>query len=130
MKFSLVNNEPKYYEFIRTLRLHPENISGFINQNNITEEEQKSYMDKFHSNFKICILDNEPVGFIGVIEDDIRVATKPEFKQKGVGKFMVEEISKIYPDAVAKIKSNNISSINLFKSCGFEVEYLIMKKCN
>jgi hypothetical protein len=38
MKLNLVKNEPKYYEFIRKLRLDSENILGFINQNYITRK--------------------------------------------------------------------------------------------
>ena len=129
MKLELVDNEPKFYEFIRLLRLHTDNISGFINQNFISESEQKTYMNKFHQYFKICLLDGEPAGFIGVIEDDIRVATKPEFKKKGIAKFMVNEIMKIYPEALAKVKVDNLSSIKLFESCGFKTEFIIMKKC-
>lgn len=129
MDLKLVENNEKYYNFIRDVRLHPDNILGFINQNYITEEEQLEYMKKYNNFFKICLFENEPVGFIGVIDNDIRVATKPEYKNKGIGKFMVNEIMKLFPDAVAKIKLNNISSIKLFESCGFEKKYIIMKKC-
>lgn len=129
MELEFVDNEPKYYEFIRLLRLHPDNILGFVNQNHISESEQLKYMEKFHQYFNICLCDGEPVGFIGVIENDIRVATKPEFKNKGIGKFMVNEMLKKYPDALAKIKVGNTSSIKLFESCGFKTEYITMKKC-
>lgn len=129
MEFILVDNEPKYYEFIRQMRIHPDNISGFINQNIITEEQQIEYMKNNHQFFKICLFENEPVGFVGVIENDIRVATNPDFKKIGVGKFMIDEIMKIYPEAVAKVKIDNISSMNLFLSCGFKTEFIIMKKC-
>lgn len=129
MKLQFVDNEPKYYEFIRLLRTHPDNVSGFINQSNITEREQTRYMGDNHQFFKICLCDEEPVGFIGVIDNDIRIATKPEYKKMGIGKFMVNEMSKLYPNALAKIKMDNKSSIKLFESCGFKIEYLIMKKC-
>lgn len=128
MNLKFVDNKPEYYDFIREIRLHPNNISGFINQSNITQQEQIDYMEKYGHNFKICLCDNQPVGFIGVIDDDIRVATKPEFKNLGIGKFMVNEMMKLYPESVAKIKMNNIASIKLFESCGFKVEYVIMKK--
>ena len=129
MEYILVDNEPKYYEFIRQMRIHPENISGFINQNHITEDEQIEYMKHYHQYFKICLFENSPVGFVGVIDDDIRVATNPDFKQKGAGKFMIDEIMKLYPNAHAKVKIDNISSMNLFLSCGFKTEMITMKKC-
>lgn len=129
MKLELVKNEPKYYEFIRLMRLHPDNIFGFINQNDISESDQINYMSKYGEFFNICLCDNNPAGFIGVIDNDIRIATNPIFKNKGIGKFMVNEIMKVYPNAVAKIKADNPLSKKLFESCGFETDYIIMKKC-
>lgn len=126
----LVPNEEKYYEFIRVLRTCNENINGFISQENITEEQQFNYMSKYGEYYHICLMNDVPVGFVGVIDDDIRVATKSEYKKMGIGKFMINEIMKIYPNAKAKIKSNNFESMSLFKSCGFTDEYVIMKKMN
>lgn len=128
INFELVECEEKYFEFIRELRTHPDNISGFINQSIITESEQKKYMEKYKSNYFVCLCDGIPSGFVGVIDDDIRVATKPEYKNKGIAKFMINEINKRYPTALAKIKVDNIASIKLFESCGFQTEFLILKK--
>jgi len=128
MNLTLVDNEPKFYEFIRELRLHPENINGFTNQNYFTEEEQNKYMEKNEKHYKICLKGTLPVGFVGVIDGDIRVATKPEFKGMGIGKFMINEIMKTYPNSFAKIKINNESSIKLFESCDFEIKYIIMER--
>jgi hypothetical protein len=127
-KFKLVKCNSDYYQFIRELRTHPENISGFISQRMITEEEQNNYMKINEKFYFICLYENVPAGFVGVIDDDIRVATKPEFKKKGVAKFMIDEIMKIYPSANAKIKFDNSSSLSLFESCGFKPEFIIMKK--
>jgi hypothetical protein len=128
MKLKLVDNEPKYYEFIRLTRIHPENIGGFINQSNITEKEQIEYMEKNQNFFHICLMDEIPVGFVGVIDDDIRVATLPKYKKMGVGKFMITEIMKKFPNAYAKIKIDNDASKELFNSCGFNVKYIIMER--
>jgi RimJ/RimL family protein N-acetyltransferase len=128
MKLEFVNNESKYYDFIRLMRLHPDNIKGFINQNSISEKEQINYMRKYGQFFNICLCDGDPAGFIGVIDDDIRVATNPKYKGMGIGKFMVNEMIKTYPNAIAKIKVDNTTSKKLFESCGFKTDYIIMKK--
>jgi len=128
MKLELVKCNENYYDFIRELRIHPDNIQGFIVQGTITSDEQKEYMKKNEKDYYVCLLDKEPAGFVGVIENDIRVATKPEYKKNGIAKFMINEVMKIYPNSKAKIKSNNVASISLFKSCGFETEFVIMKK--
>ena len=39
----------------------------------------------------------------------------------------LKEIIKIYPNAYAKVKVNNIASINLFSSAGFKEEFIIFK---
>lgn len=126
MNMTLVNNSEKYYDFIRILRTHEENISGFLNQNLITPEEQIKYMNKFGSCYYVCLIEENPVGFVGVVDNDIRVAVDPNFKQRGVGKFMINEIIKKYPEAIAKIKIENLASINLFKSCGFVPKFMVM----
>lgn len=126
--FKLVKCSSEYYEFIRELRIHPENVKGFLVQSFITKEEQIKYMEKYEKCYFVCLLDNVPVGFVGVIDNDIRVATSPTFKKKGVGKFMINEIMNLFPNANAKIKIENFASIALFESCGFKPEYIIMKK--
>ena len=68
-------------------------------------------------NFWICLDDLEPVGYVGIISDDIRVATHPDHQKKGIGAFMINEIMKIYPNAYAKVKLENEASIKLFEHC-------------
>lgn len=121
----IVDCEKKYWEFVRELRNDVRVIDGFIQTNHITSEDQENYMSKFSKFFRIVLLDNKPVGFIGVIDDDIRVCTHPDFQNMGVGKFMVKKIKEIWPNAFAKIKKDNMKSIKLFESCGFKLKYLI-----
>jgi len=125
---SLVDCTQEYWEFVRLLRMHEEVQDGFIEKQNITPEQQLKYMSKYSSCFKIALLDGEPVGYFGVIENDIRVCVHPDHQKKGVGKFLVNSCYGIWPDAFAKIKVNNESSIKLFESCGFKLQYLLYKK--
>jgi len=116
----LIKNEPKYWEFIRIVRNDPEMQKGFVEIVNITTEQQIKYMNKYGDGYYICLNENnEPIGFIGEVNDDIRVAVIVDFQRKGIGKFMVNEFMKIRPNSYAKMKFDNIASKKLFESCGF-----------
>jgi len=121
-------DKPEYHEFIRQLRNDSRVIHGFIETSYITEEQQKEYMKKYSDCFFICLIDNKPAGYIGVINDDIRVATHPDYQKLGVGKFMLEQIKNKFPNALAKIKITNEASLKLFQSSGFKIKYYLLEK--
>jgi GNAT superfamily N-acetyltransferase len=121
MYMELVRCTTKYWEFVRQLRMDGRVIGGFLETTVITEEQQNKYMIGNAHNYRIALVDGKPAGYVGVIEDDIRVCTHPDFQGMGVGKFMIEECMKIWPTAYAKVKIGNIASDKLFLSCGFEV---------
>jgi len=125
VNLKLVNCEEKYWDFIRTLRMNKNVVDGFVTNVFISVEDQKKYMSKYNNNYYIAILDEQPVGFVGVIDDDIRICTHPDFQKKGIGKFMLKSISKLIPTAFGKIKINNKASKKLFESCGFAPKYII-----
>jgi len=128
MYMELVNCTKKYWEFVRELRMDERVIDGFIKTTHITSDMQEAYMTTHDKYYRIALVDGEPAGYIGVIEDDIRVCTHPDYQGKGVGKFMIEEAMKIWPTAEGKVKIGNEASMNLFKSCGFTEAYIIFKK--
>ena len=128
MKKTLLPNNKKYWEFIRGLRNHSDVKKGFINQKHISLHEHTEFMKKYGHLFYICLVAATPVGYVGVIDGDIRVATHPDYQGKGIGKFMIEEIMIKFPDSYAKIKVDNDASLKLFKSCGFEKKYYILEK--
>jgi hypothetical protein len=115
----LVKIDERYYEFVRVLRTHIDNIDGFLEKVDITPEQQKLYMDKHKDSYYICLDNGNPVGWVGVVDNDIRVCTSPPHKGKGVGKFMIKELMEIHPKAHAKVIIGNERSDNLFLSCGF-----------
>jgi len=126
----LVKNNYLYWEFIRNLRNLEGIRGGFIQQEIITQEQQQAYMSKYNDFFYICLYNGEPAGYIGVIDDDIRVATHPDFQGRGVASFMVNEIMKIHTNALAKVKVDNKASLRLFKSCGFTEKFFVLEKKN
>jgi len=116
-----VEHNQEYWEFIRKLRTDPDTIMWFRNQNDITPEEQQRYMELYHKDYYVCLLNKDmepPIGFIGIMGNDIRYAVIPSMRGLGIGKFMLKEIKKMYPNAIAKVKQNNIASISALKSVG------------
>ena len=128
VEYQLVQNEEKYWNFIRSLRNDSRVKKGFINQKHIEPREHFFFMEKHGQKFHICLDNGIPVGYIGVIEDDIRVATHPDYQGRGIAKFMVNQLMERYPTSIAKVKIENEASLRLFESCGFKRKYFILEK--
>ena len=124
----LVENKKEYWEFIRNLRNHKDVKTGFIQQENITPLQHRMHMMMNEEYYYICLIEGAPAGYVGVIQKDIRVATHPDFQGKGVGKFMINKLMELNPDAAAKVKVENEASMKLFKACGFKKKYYILEK--
>lgn len=127
MKKKIIPSNGIYWNFIRELRNHPQVKLGFTQQKHISEKEHYRFMEKYGLHYFICLVDDIPAGYMGVVNNDIRVATHPDYQDMGIGKYMIEELLKRYPQAIAKIKLDNIASINLFEKCGFKKKYYILE---
>ncbi len=123
-----VKNDKQYWEFIRDLRNHPDVKKGFIEQEHIDRFDHQLYMQRFGSHFYVCLVDDEPAGYVGVLQGDIRVATHPDFQGKGIGGFMINKLMEAHPQSFAKVKVDNEASLRLFESCGFEKKYYILER--
>jgi len=119
MELKLVENNKDYYEVIRLLRTDPNNTSGFLEQVEITPEQQLNYMEKYEKNYWICLMNNLPVGFIGVIDTDIRFAVNHNYKNMGIGSFMINEIKNKGIEVTSKVLIDNLPSQKVFEKCGF-----------
>ena len=124
----LVNCTEKYWEFVRVLRNDKRVLDGFIKSTYITKEIQLSYMKKYSQFYRVTLINNQPCGYIGVIDGDIRICTHPDFQGKGVGKFMINQCMEIWPTAFAKVKLDNEASMRLFEACGFTKKFYILTK--
>ncbi len=125
----LVKSTVEYHEFMRTLRNDERVKQGFIQQGNVTADMQEAYMKTYGEHYFICIDDDGvPMGYVGVIDDDIRVCTHPDHQHKGAALFMIDAIEGIYPEAFAKIKLDNIASQKLFEKAGFKLKYYLYER--
>ena len=104
-----------YWDFVRVLR--NKNI-GFVEQVIITTDQQNQYMLKHKDNYKVCLFDNRPAGFIGVVDNDIRFAVAQQYKNKGVGKWMLQQFP-VPKNTIGKVKKDNLYSRQLFLSCNW-----------
>ena len=117
-----------YWDFVLEVR----NLvsEGFFAQDSISKSDHFEFMLKNHETYRICVDEyQDPLGFVAHVDNDIRIATHPDCQKQGIGKFMLNKFMAEFPASVAKVKYENIASLNLFESCGFEVEYYGLKKC-
>lgn len=126
MGLELVDCEQGYWDFVLELRNNLR--KGFIDQDTISKESHYLYMEIYSGNYYIALENNIPVGWVGSMNEDIRVATHPDHQKKGIAKFMINELMNIFPDAFAKVKLSNEASLKLFESCGFKKKYYILEK--
>lgn len=126
-QLSIADCTPNFWEFIRLLRMNRDVENGFIEHADISFEDQIQYMEKHAKNYRVCLYNKEACGYIGVVDNDLRICVSPKFWGKGVGTFMLEETKKVWPNPQVKIKVSNLASIHLFKKSGFEEKYLIME---
>ena len=124
---SMVPNTEEYWEFVRNLRNDPILKKGFVDQEHINKEDHYKYMQIHHKDYFICLEGELPVGFVGCIEDDIRVAVLKSHLGQGLGNKMIKHIMTLYPSAQSKVKVDNKASIRLFESCGFEKKFYLME---
>jgi ribosomal protein S18 acetylase RimI-like enzyme len=120
MVFSVAECTENYWEFVRALRTDDRVLDGFIQRGQITPEQQSKYMIAHAHEYLIGLVDGKPAGFVGSVDDDIRVCTHPDYQKSGLGKFMVRELMRKFPSAFAKIKVGNEASKRLFEACGFK----------
>ena len=125
----LVDCEPKYWQFVRHLRTDERNQNGFFSQVNISERDQEIFMQKNFENYKVCIMDEIPVGYVGLIKGkEITYCTHPDYNNRGIGTFMVQEFSKLYKNIEALVKIENVASQKVFEKLGWEKKILFEKK--
>tara|TARA_R110001606_G_scaffold267043_1_gene415964 strand:- start:144 stop:533 length:390 start_codon:yes stop_codon:yes gene_type:complete len=129
MKMKLVNCEKQYWEFVRQLRTNPENQGGFFTYAEITSKQQEVYMSKNQGDYKICLVDGEPAGYVGLLKGhEITYCVSPDFQGKGVGTFMIGEYSPRGAWVDALVKVDNIASQKVFEKLGWKKQIYYRNK--
>ena len=113
-------------EFIRLLRTDPRTEKMFLEQVNITPEQQEKYMERNFNNYFLCISKHDfiPLGYIGVINNDIRYCVVPYYHGLGIGTYMLKEIKSLFSKATGRIKKENYASIRAFEKAGIPYEII------
>jgi RimJ/RimL family protein N-acetyltransferase len=129
VNLQLVNCTEEYWEFVRQLRTNPINQEGFFTVANITPEQQKEFMIHNWSKYKICLANNEPAGYVGLLHGhEITYCVHPNFHGKGVGTFMIENFSKPFSNIDAFVKVDNIASQKVFEKLGWKKQIYYKRK--
>jgi len=128
-KMELIDCTERYWEFVRKLRTDEKNTSWFYTQPTITSEDQIKYMTNNSYRYKICIHNGVEVGYIGLLDNnEITYCVDSNYKNLGIGTFMVTEFMRIYDNLIAFVIPQNISSSKVFEKLGFEKHYFYKYK--
>lgn len=118
----------EYWEFVRLIRTHPNNQHYFLTQIEITPEQQIEFMKTNSHKYKVCLFENQPAGYIGIIkENEITYCVHPDYQGKGIGTYMVSEFIKIYDTLTAFVLPENIGSNKVFEKLGFHKQIYYIK---
>jgi len=129
MELKLVLCHENYWEFVRQLRTNPINQEGFFTFASITPEQQTSYMIHNWTKYKICLCDGEPAGYVGLLNGhEITYCVHPDFSNKGIGTFMIQEFSKPFSTVDAFVKVDNLASQKVFEKLGWEKQIYYKRK--
>jgi RimJ/RimL family protein N-acetyltransferase len=118
----LVDCTEEHWEFVRKLRTDKNNSIWFYTQIEITPSQQKIFMENNSYKYKICLLDEKPVGYIGIMDNnEITYCVDNFYKNRGIGTFMVSKFIEKYDEVNAFVIPSNNSSIRVFEKLGLEI---------
>lgn len=126
MELRLVNCDTIFW--INILQIRNEDEKCFIDQKEIEIEDHFNYMLYNSKFYEVCLADNVFAGFVGLVDGDLRIGVSDQFKQKGIGKFMLENFKAFKAVKEVKVKIDNEASRKLFESFGFKKRYYILNR--
>ena len=78
-------------------------------RNQLPKIQQVEYMKKNSKYYRIGLINGEPAGYFGVVDEDIRIYASRIFR-KMVLENSCNELQKLWPESFAKIKIENNAS--------------------
>lgn len=109
------------WEFIRELRNSQK--QGFIQQHEISDFEHYVYMLEHGEDYYIAERNGHQVGFVGVVNGDIRFAVHSDYQGQSIGTKLLKFIKQRYPYCIGKVKKHNIASNKAFEKANFVLYY-------
>lgn len=90
-----------------------------------TLEQLKEMLEDTERYQVIVVSEEKELGYIVVFDNSesleiMKIATLPEFRKRGVGKILVDEISKRGKDIFLEVRENNNNARKFYLGCGFE----------
>jgi RimJ/RimL family protein N-acetyltransferase len=116
--------------YIYNLRNNEKIRQMFFDTKPLSKKGNESYWDNRIREKKVSYIVlkmKNPIGFVKLDYCDmeksnyIGVIIHPLYQGKGYAKEVVNQLKEKHKNLKAKIKPNNLASLNLFKSCGFKV---------
>ena len=104
---------PDYWEFVRKLRNHPDVQEGFLEEANITVDQQQLFMEKNSTWYTIAVQGGVPKGYLGLIgpsRTEITICVHPAYHSIGIGTALMKFAHDNFPGAWAKVLLTNGAS--------------------
>jgi dTDP-4-amino-4,6-dideoxygalactose transaminase len=106
-----------HYEDI--LRIRNAHRSCFGNTEEIDFVTHKQFMGKHAVTYRVALKSCRVVGFIGHVQNDLRLAVDESLQGHGVAQFLWSVFVKEFPDVTVQVKRDNERSLRFFKSLGW-----------
>lgn len=137
MSISLRKVGDSDWDFILSLRNNESFRDNFLDQHTISKQEHYDYLNKQKSNQNffnwIILYDNQDVGYVRILDNDISIIIDEKFHGKGIGTYAIKLLEKEakllgIKRLVGKMMFENKGSEHIFRNNDFELKMLWFEK--
>lgn len=127
MNLRLADCTENFWSFVLSLRNKVRD--SFLSTDLISEVDHVNFMTKYSSTYRICIDNDIPIGFIGAVNGDIRLAVEPSYQGRQVASFMLKEFASLVPHTKeVKVRLDNLPSQRFFERNGYKAKCIVLEK--